>query len=391
MNSAKIAIVGIGNMGSAHAKSIYNGNIKNLELSAVCDIDNYKLEWAKHNLKNIKIYSDYKELIESKCADIILIATPHYLHPEIAIYSFKNGLNVLTEKPAGVYTKQVEQMNQVAKQSCKLFGIMYNQRTNLLFKKAYEMVHSGFLGIPKRFVWIITNWYRTQAYYNSGTWRATWAGEGGGVLLNQCPHNIDLWQWIFGMPDKVRGFCNYGKYHNIEVEDDVTAYAEYSNGATAVFITTTGEVPGTNRLEMSGDKGKIVIENNKLKSWQLAVPERQFCFSSSKGFDTPEISYNEIEDNTYIEGHNCILQNFTNALLNGEKLIADGIEGINGLTISNAIELSTWINDWVELPIDKDLYFKLLQQKINNSALKQNNNLKNFDLGNYNKRWDVKW
>lgn len=391
MDKVKIAIVGIGNMGSAHAKSIYNHNIKNLELVAVCDILKSKLDWADQNLKNVKIFDNYSKLIKSKCMDAVLIATPHYLHPEIAIKCFENDLNVITEKPAGVYTKQVEQMNKAALSSKKLFGIMYNQRTNPLFKQAHDMVHSGFLGEPKRLIWIITNWYRSQSYYDSGSWRATWAGEGGGVLLNQCPHNIDLWQWIFGMPKKIRGFCNYGKYHKIEVEDDVTAYAEYSNGANAVFITTTGETPGTNRLEMTGDCGKIVIEDGKLKSWKLKIPEREFCFKTTKEFDIPDISYNEISETEIVEGHNAILQNFTNAILNGEKLIAPGEEGINGLTISNAVHMSSWLDKQIELPIDADLYYDLLKQKIAKSKIKESSSCNIDKLGEYSNRWNVKW
>ena len=182
-------------------------------------------------------------MFASGLIDAVLIATPHYLHPTIAIDGFSSGLHVLTEKPAGVYTNQVQQMNDAAKASDRVFGIMYNQRTNPQFQKIREIIKSGRLGECKRFIWIITNWYRTQAYYDSGTWRATWAGEGGGVLINQCPHNLDLWQWMFGMPTRVRATCHYGKWHNIEVEDEVTAYAEYANGASAVFITTTGEAP----------------------------------------------------------------------------------------------------------------------------------------------------
>lgn len=390
-NSLKIAVIGIGNMGSAHAQSIYNKNIKGLELIAVCDIDKSKLDWATENLKGIKYYNDYKELIKDKIIDAVLIATPHYLHTEIAIYSFENGLNVLTEKPAGVYTKQVELMNEVALKSNKVFCIMYNQRTNPLFKKAHDIVKQGSLGQLKRCVWIVTNWYRSQAYYDSGTWRATWAGEGGGVLLNQCPHNIDIWQWILGMPSRIRGFCSYGKYHNIEVEDDVTAYAEYANGGTAVFITTTGETPGTNRLEISGDKGKIVIEDNKMKFWQLETSEREFCFETKKGFDTPKLNYSEIVFDDNGAGHNGILQNFTNSILYGEKLIAPGEEGINGLTISNAISLSSWIDDWVTIPIDKELYYKLLKEKIASSNTKENIMTQTQNLGKYNDRWNIKW
>lgn len=391
MDQVRIGIVGIGNMGSAHAGSIFEGNIEGLRLAAVCDIAPEKLAWAAEHVPGVPTFTDYREMIDSGLLDAVIVATPHYLHPEIAAYGFAKGLHVLTEKPAGVYTAQVEEMNQAAKASGKVFGIMYNQRTNPLFQKMREIVQSGRLGELKRCIWIITNWYRTQSYYDSGTWRATWAGEGGGVLINQCPHNLDLWQWIFGMPVRVRAKCHYGKWHGIEVEDDVTAYAEYANGATATFITTTGECPGTNRLEITGDKGKLVWEEGKLRFWELAVPEREFCFSCKEGFATPETTVSDIEVEGKETGHNGILQNFTNAILKGEALLAPGYEGINGLTVSNAIHLSDWTNDWVELPIDKELYLKLLNEKRAHSQVKDHATPEIVDLrGTYNDRWSVK-
>lgn len=392
MQPVRMGIIGIGNMGSAHSKNLLAGNVEGMTLGAVCDIAEPKIEWAHKNLEGIPVFTDYKEMIASGKVDAILVATPHYLHPPISIYGLEHGMHVLTEKPAGVYTKQVEEMNEAAKKSDKVFGIMYNQRTNPLYAKAREIVKSGRLGEPKRFVWIITNWYRTQAYYDSGTWRATWAGEGGGVLINQCPHNLDLWQWIFGMPTRIRGFANYGKYHNVEIEDEVTAYAEYANGASAVFITTTGETPGTNRLEITGDRGKIVIDDNKLRFWELQVPEREFCFTSKQSFDTPPYYYNEITASAEPGDHKEIMRNFAAAIHNKEELLAPGEEGINGLTISNAIHLSSWTNDWVELPIDKELYYEKLQERVATSKAKENVVSQISDLsGSYSDRWKVKF
>ncbi|MBQ4131766.1 MAG: Gfo/Idh/MocA family oxidoreductase, partial [Clostridia bacterium] len=264
MNELKVGIIGIGNMGSTHAKSIYEGNINRLKLVAVCDIDQNKLKLAKEQFPSVLTYEDFNELLNSKEVDAVIIATPHFLHTEIAIKAFEAGLHVLTEKPAGVRASDVLKMNVAAEKSNKVFGIMWNQRTNPLFQKAKELVENGTLGTMKRLVWIITNWYRTQNYYDSASWRATWSGEGGGVLLNQAPHNLDLWQWIFGMPDAIYATCDVGKWHNIEVEDDATIIGYYKNGATATFITSTGEYPGTNRLEISGSKGKMVLEKGTI-------------------------------------------------------------------------------------------------------------------------------
>ncbi len=391
MNKLRVAIIGIGNMGSAHAKHILEGKVKGMELAAICDIDPAKLEWATANLPEVAQYSDYHKLLDDHICDAIIIATPHYDHPIIAIEGFEKGYHVLSEKPAGVYTKKVREMNAAAEKSGKAFALMFNQRTNPLYQKVREMVQDGTIGKPKRLVWIITNWYRTQAYYNSGAWRATWAGEGGGVLLNQCPHNLDLWQWIFGMPKTINAKCNVAKYHDIEVEDDVTITAEYENGASACFITTTGEFPGTNRLEISGDRGKVVIEGKKLTFYKLETPEREFCVTSTKGFDSIPFTVEETEVESTGTAHVGILQNFTNHILHGEELLSSGYEGINGLTISNAAFLADWTGKEITLPMDEDLFYEELQKRIKTSRHKTAASSGIEDLsGTYNERWQGK-
>ena len=281
-------------------------------------------------------------------------------------------------------------MNEEAQRSGKVFGIMFNQRTNPLFARAREIVQSGALGEPKRLVWIVTNWYRTQAYYDSGDWRATWTGEGGGVLLNQAPHNLDLWQWIFGMPKRIRAFCTVGKYHEINVEDDVTIYAEYENGASAVFITTTGEAPGTNRLEISGDRGKLVLENKNLRWWKLAEPERTFCFTAKEGFYKPQTEISDYREEAP-EGHVAILKNFADAVLYGTPLIAPGFEGINELSISNAAYLSAWTDTWAELPVDSEKFEALLWKRCLTEKTKKHAKKEITSSDSYNERWQVRW
>ena len=388
MNKVRVAIIGVGNMGSAHAKNLLAGAVKDMELVAICDIEPIKLEWAKKNLPGIPQYTDYHALLDDHICDAIVIATPHYDHPVIAIEAFEKGYHVLTEKPAGVYTKKVREMNAAAERSGKAFAIMYNQRTSPLYQKARELVQNGDIGEPKRLVWIITNWYRTQSYYDSGAWRATWAGEGGGVLLNQCPHNLDLWQWIFGMPQSVSAKCAVGKYHDIEVEDDVTITATYQNGATACFITTTGEYPGTNRLEITGDKGKMVIEGDTLTFYRLEKPEREVCATSTKGFDAIPFTVETTQNADVGTAHIGILQNFTNHILHGEALLSPGYEGINGLTISNAAFLSDWTGQEITLPMDEDRFYELLKERIKTSRRKAAVSTDIQDLsGTYNTHW----
>jgi len=366
MNKVGIGIIGIGNMGSIYAKNLKEGLIPGGKLIAVCDKDVKRLKWAEESLgRDIKRYDNYRDLFNDKDLTAVIIASPHYEHPPLAIRAFENNLHVLIEKPAGVYTKQVRGMNEVAARSNKVFAIMYNQRTRPVYQKLKDLVESGELGEIKRTNWIITDWYRSQSYYDSGTWRATWGGEGGGVLLNQNPHNLDIWQWICGMPIRVRAFCYFGKYHDIEVEDDVTAFVEYKNGSTGVYVTSTADAPGTNRFEITGDKGKIVVENEKLTFWRLRYSERMFNKEYKGGFGEPECWKCEIPiKSKYTEEHIEIINNWVDAILNGSKLLSPGEDGINGLMISNAMLLSTWTDDWVEIPINEELFYEKLRGKI---------------------------
>ncbi|OYP52439.1 oxidoreductase, partial [Lachnotalea glycerini] len=296
MDKVKLGIIGIGNMGTGHAKNIIKGEVKEIELCAVADCKEARRNWAEENLsEDITVFESGDQLIEAGICDAVLVATPHYEHPRLVIKALEHGLHVLCEKPSGVYTLQVREMNEVAAKHELVFAMMFNQRTNHVYRKMHELVQGGTLGKIKRVNWIVTDWYRTQSYYDSGEWRATWAGEGGGVLLNQCPHNLDLLQWICDMPSSVRAFCHNGKWHNIEVEDDVTAYLEYPNGATGVFITTTADAPGTNRFEITLEKGKLVCEEDKLTLFELNVSEREHCFREMEGFKKPEGHFVELE------------------------------------------------------------------------------------------------
>lgn len=371
MNHVRIGIIGIGNMGTSHVQKIIAGEVKNMELTAVCDLNPDRCDWAAQFAQVPAFDTPDAFFAHSDLYDAVCIATPHYDHPPLAIRAFELGKHVIVEKPAGVYTKQVREMNEAAEKVGTVFSLMYNQRANPLYQKVRELVHSGELGELKRMVWIITNWYRSQSYHDSSTWRSTWEGEGGGVLLNQDPHQLDLWQWLIGMPERIRSFASFGKYHHIEVEDDVTAYAEYANGATATFITSTGEAPGTNRLELSGTRGKLVVEDDILTFWRNRMDEREFDRTYTKGFGRPECWKCEIPVTVKTGQHMAVFQNFTNAILNGEPLLAPGREGILGLTISNAIHLSAWTDDWVSLPLDEDLFWDTLQKKIKTSTFEK--------------------
>ena len=384
MEQVRLGIIGIGGMGTNHVHSILEGKVPQIRLTAVADIRESRLEWARENLPaEVQVFNDGKKLIDSGACDAVLIATPHYLHPEFAKYGLTHGVHVMSEKPAGVYTKQVREVNEVAAKSDKVYALMLNQRTNCVYRKLHDMIESGELGAMKRVNWIVTDWYRNQSYYDAAGWKATWDGEGGGVLLNQCPHQLDLLQWLCGMPKAVRAFCHEAKWHDIEVEDDVTAYLEYENGATGVFVTTTGDAPGTNRLELTFEMGRIICDYNGLTFDRLKVNEREHCRTCPEGFKKPEMERVEIETDGMNEQHIGVLKAFADHILKGTPLVARGEEGIRGLTLSNAMHLSSWLGETVQIPFDEDLFLAKLNEKRAGSKAKEDKGIVFDTTGTY--------
>ena len=360
----KLGIVGVGGIAGLHIDNILTGKCPDIEITALADRRECRREWAAEKVPGAKIFSEGSDLIKSGVCEAVLIAVPHYQHPELTILALQNNLHVLCEKPAGVYTLQVREMIAEADKHPELtFGLMFNQRTNCVYRKIKQMVEDGTIGQLKRVNWIVTDWYRTQFYYDSGDWRATWAGEGGGVLLNQDPHQLDLLQWMFGMPVKIHAFCHEGKWHDIEVEDDVTAYMEFENGATGVFVTTTGDAPGTNRLEVTGTLGKLVCDYNSIKFYRLESDEREWCRTAQIGYAMPKITIKDVETDGENPQHVGVLNAFADHIKAGTPLVADGREGINGLMISNAMYLSAWLGQTVSLPIDESKFLELLNEK----------------------------
>ena len=386
MDTVRVGIIGIGNMGSVHAKSIQGGLVDGMTLSAIADINPARREWAKEHLADIAIFDDAIKMMDSGLVDAVIVATPHYFHPVYVTEALKRDIHALSEKPAGVYTKAVREVNELAAKSKATYAIMFNQRTNCVYRKMKEIVSSGSMGQIRRVNWLITNWYRPQAYYDSGAWRATWAGEGGGVLMKQCPHNLDLIQWICGMPCKVHAFVHEGKWHDIEVEDDVTAYMEYPNGATGLFITSTGDAAGTNRFEVQLEGGKLVVEDGKLYQTKLSMFEPEFSRTNTEGFAAPEAEFREVETDGLDPEHNEVLRRFAHHILDGESLVAEGAEAINGLTLANAMSLSGWLGRAVELPIDEDLFLAELNKRRAVSRVKTGESKVLDTEGSYNNK-----
>ena len=376
MENVRYGVIGIGNMGTSHSGWLAGGKIPGATLTAVCDIDEKRRAWAKENLPEVAVFEDYKELLDSNLVDAVIIAVPHYLHPEMAIESLKRNINTMVEKPAGVYASQIREMNAEAEKHPDVkFAMMFNQRTNPLYQKVKEILEAGTIGELRRVTWIITSWWRTQKYYDSSAWRATWAGEGGGVLVNQAPHQLDLLQWLCGMPSLMEAHLKYGSHRDITVEDDVTAYFEYPNGATGTFITCTHDALGTDRLEIHGDNGKIIITDSKCVTvkkmdkpedvWNHELDFRQML-ALVKGQTQQKLYTEETFEcpENWDQQHIDVLINFTNAIAKGEELIAPGAEGIKAVEIANAMFLSDWLGHAVTIPVDDELFYEKLQEKV---------------------------
>ncbi|MCZ0717350.1 Gfo/Idh/MocA family protein [Aerococcus kribbianus] len=378
MNKLRLGIIGYGQQGGFYGDLLAKGQVSNMEVGAVTEIDSAKDARIKEVHPEVTIYRDYKEMVKSGDVDAIITTVPHYLHPEMAMFALENGIHVLNEKPAGVYTKQVKELNDFASKHDDLtYAIMFNQRNNPLYKRIKEIVDNGEIGDIRRTNWIITTWWRPQAYYDMSDWRATWGGEGGGVLVNQAPHQLDLIQWIAGVPEAVYGKVKYGYQRDIVVEDEVTAVLDYGNGATGTFVTCTHDLIGTDRLEILGDKGKIVVEDSqKVKVYRMTKSEndlnKEMDFEGVKSLFMGQMDINEIyqveefsAESQWGGQHAGVLENFAAHILDGEPLLAPGSEGINGVRLANAIHLSDWTNQEVSLvDFDDNQYLEELNKRI---------------------------
>ena len=383
----KLGIVGLGNMGKVHVKHVMD--LPNTELIAICDTNDRKLQAAGAG-PDVAPFRDYRRMLDSAALDGVIIATPHYDHPDMSIAAFERGIHVLVEKPIAVHVNEAQRMidayHSFKEQMPNLvFGAMFMQRTWGHWRKIKAMIERGELGRLIRCSWIITDWFRTQYYYDSGGWRATWSGEGGGVLMNQCPHNLDLYQWLVGAPSRIHGFASFGKHHQIEVEDEATAYLEHDNGMIGHFITTTGESPGTNRLEITGENGKLVCDasppgeggsvgGGEKFSGEIIFFRNQWSSikqlrESRKGFDKVPCQREIVDfEGPGNGGHELVIENFADAILQGSDLIAPAEEGLHSIMINNGIILSAHKRETVSLPIDGDEFAELLQLYIEESA-----------------------
>src|SRR5438445_4188745 len=368
MTKVRLGIIGMGNIGQHHHAYLSASKVSRAELVAVSDAIPGKLD----RYEPLKTFSDGEELIRSGLVDAVIIATPHYQHTTLGISALKQGVHVMVEKPISAHKADAERLIAAHKRNPKLvFAGMFQLRAEPRYLKIQKLIQTGELGEVVRMSWIMTDWFRTEAYYASGGWRATRKGEGGGVLLNQCLHNLDVMQWLLGMPARVRGFCQLGRFHHIEVEDNVSAYLEYSNGATGTFVSSTGEAPGSNRFEIAGTRGKLVLERDKLSFTRNDADMIEFNKVSKLGFAKPDVWHADIPSENAPNPHAILVQNFVNAILDGEPLIAPGEEGIHSVELANVMLYSSLLEETVELPMEGAAYEKKLNQLIAESKLEK--------------------
>ncbi len=369
MDQVRLGLIGCGNMGSHHVK--YFPEVPGLRFAAICDHKPEVVDQITQQNSGVKGFSDAEALIDSGEVDAILIATPHYDHPVYAQYAFERGIHVLTEKPVAVTALAAEQTNAAYEAALKKhpglqYAGMFNQRTRPQWKQIKKMCDDGTVGPLVRVQWVITNWFRSQAYYNSGGWRATWSGEGGGVLINQCPHNLDLFQWFVGMPNRLWAIADLGKFHDIEVEDDITAMMTFDNGATGTFITSTGQTPGINQLTIVGENGTLIAsEGGEIRFRQASQNIREYCKTTEERFGNVAVTEHVITaPKQPMPQHQTITTNFVTVILGREdKLIAPAVEGIHGLELGNAMLLSG-LNGGapVDLPTDRQAFDAKIKQ-----------------------------
>jgi predicted dehydrogenase len=370
MDTVRLGIIGMGNIGKHHAGYLLEGRVARCELTAVCSTSPDKLE--SYKTKGVKVFGDALELMRSSTVDAVVIATPHYQHTSLGIAALENGLHIMVEKPISAHKADAERLIAAHQRHSRLvFGTMVQLRTEPRYEKIKKLIRGGDLGEIVRVNWINTDWFRSEAYYASGAWRATWRGDGGGVLLNQCLHNLDMLAWLCGMPARVRGFCQFGRFHQIEVEDNVTAYMEWPNGATGVFVSSTGEAPGANRFEIVGTRGMLVLENGQLMFTRNASDMIEFSKTAKQGFVKPEATTEQVPFENAAAPHATLMQNFVNAILDGEPLIAPGEDGIYTVELANAMVYSSLLGETVELPMDGAAWEKKLNQLIAESKVQK--------------------
>lgn len=361
MSKLNFAVIGVGRMGKRHAFNLYHGLLRGVRLAAVCDTDDAALSWCARNVPRAKRYIDYRQLFENEKLDGAIIAVPHYFHPEIALYSINKGINTLIEKPLAVSTAGAKAVIAAVRNNPGVkAGVSLNQRSNPMYQRAKKLLDSGRLGAVRRVSFTITDWYRSQAYYNQGGWRARWSGEGGGCLINQCVHQLDILQWLVGMPRAISAQCATVD-RRIGVENDVAAIFDYG-AYKCSFSASTHELKGTNRLEIACDKGKIIIGSFFMRVYlHRSEEEVNAQTEHGYGFAPSRLSigcygiFRLLAD--LIKGQQLrSLRAFASEIRGSGKMLASAEDGLASVELINGCYLSSWKQKAVQLPLDDREY-----------------------------------
>lgn len=367
----RAVVIGFGGMGRQYVSMIHEGQIEGMELAGVCCRNAAGQAEIKSLYPKANIYRDVAATFEHAGEfDAVVIVTPHTTHVEIGKMAAKAGKHILMDKPAGVTTKEVKELIAAAHKAGISFSMIFNTRFSGAYEKVKEMLLEGTAGKLVRAVWICNTWYRTPAYHRSAPWRSTWKGECGGLLINQCQHYLDIWQWLLGMPDQVYASVDYGKYNDFTVDDSVDLQFFYENGLHGTFISASGETPSVNRLELWGTKGRLCLKDGvKLTFDENVMSTEEFARVNTDIYGKLDHRIREISVKPQGEtGYRRLFQNFTDHIRKGVPLLTDGNDGLRTLTLANGAYLSSWLGRKVDFPIDDDEYARRLEEKAEYAA-----------------------
>lgn len=360
----RFGVVGYGNIGQAHVATLTGDAVERARLTGVVSGSDTPLP------PGVTRYATLEDMLSADATDVVLIATPTMTHPNLGMAALAAGRHLVMEKPVAMSALQARRLIEAVPDGVQA-AVMLNQRYHPVYREIKNIVSAGDLGRVVRFNWIMTGWYRPDVYFLVSSWRGTWPGEGGGALLNQCIHNLDVLQWVLGLPESVVADVRFGKFHEIDVEDEVTAMLSYADGATGVVVASTGEAPGINRLDIVGDRGTLSFDGERLSVEISQQSVSEHCASTHEMFGVPEFVKQEVPVRAELNQHACVLQDVVDAVLDGSTLATPLAEGVGSVELANAMLLSAWEERRVSLPLDAEHYQSGLDARVAASGFRE--------------------
>jgi predicted dehydrogenase len=352
-----MGIIGLGAMGKSHAEIA--ATTEEMCLKAVCDSDPSVAKSIAEKT-GARAFRNAADLIGSCMVDAVIVAVPHPFHARLAISALEAGLGVLCEKPMAVTVMEADRMLEAAQRTKAPLSIMFQHRSNGIFQTAKRIIDEGRLGTLYR-TCLISTCFRSQAYYDSASWRATWAGEGGGVTINQAPHDLDMFTWLGGLPGLVRA-RSATRRHDIECEDEVSAILEYPSGAEGYLHFSTNEVPGQNLMEFRGETGRLIIEGGKIRLETSRQGIQEFNDQTRDMWGCPAFAPEDVDPDPTPSSHARIITNFVRHMLKGEPLLMPPEEGLRSMEMINALILGGRTGEPVSIPVDRTRYERFMEE-----------------------------